>query len=917
MAQGDISLAINELVKKLQVNTGASMTTRTEIERYVNEVIDVYGDAIEKRKEAYRWDVKKDNISSYLKKIRKNSEDLFDERAKRREEIELISRQINKYKELENKAIRENNSAMSKALFQRRVELEVEKNVKDAMNDVSSTAETATKSGNPYLAAIIVAGGVVIDIAKAIARIGLSILKIGFGYIKDMFGADFGLSAIWELFLKMQSTVGNVSANVGLIGQESIRFIENMPRIYNEVLDVGGSIEDIGAVVEKLSEVTNKNTVFDGPGFKRIIELGLGTGLGVENATELIGNFQNLGYSMDKTLEFTDFVREKSMKTSMNQTKVLNKVNELVVSLTGFGITSGLKSMTKLVIDTQRLRLNITDSVNNFKDAFTNPETAVEVAANVKLLGGKFAFYFGDPFKLMAKSMYEPQELTAELLEALKDTAFKGKNGFQIDPADRQIITEFAKSIGQDNPDELINVAIEQAKFADKLTALGKVGGFIPSRFTDEQKILLTNLMSLNEDGSYSIRLSNGSKKLLTEIPSVNIIYKELAQERKNEKSALLRKTLAERIGIAIERFNVGFSQFFVVLDRYFRNSNIMEKLDELFKKVAVEEGDYFSNLLSPSGPIGAWLKNGSKTINAFADRLINIWTNPEDSILEVVSKSLNVLLEGFDQYMLSPMKYYFGRLLELIGSGIETGSAGILSGRGIAKAGLELQKKALKGTGKGGMFYNSQKSGLDERINNFNTKYGDNMSGVNMKAGAKIIEGSAHIITKSMSTKLAAKSIAKRVPFLGLAIGIFDAVNQAIEGDYDQAAIALGSGVLSTIPGVGTVASIGLDATNAYMDASRGDTHVSTDDLLVRANGDTLMGSKGDALLFFNEMILGKSIANAKPKEINLILTGRVSHVKKNKLLSLSNKKLDKTLELSSAMIIEKTITNLENSAL
>ena len=35
-------------------------------------------------------------------------------------------------------------------------------------------------------------------------------------------------------------------------------------------------------------------------------------------------------------------------------------------------------------------------------------------------------------------------------------------------------------------------------------------------------------------------------------------------------------------------------------------------------------------------------------------------------------------------------------------------------------------------------------------------------------------------------------------------------------------------------------------------------------------------MGSKGDALLFFNEMVLGNAIANAKPEEINLVLNGR-----------------------------------------
>ena len=164
--------------------------------------------------------------------------------------------------------------------------------------------------------------------------------------------------------------------------------------------------------------------------------------------------------------------------------------------------------------------------------------------------------------------------------------------------------------------------------------------------------------------------------------------------------------------------------------------------------------------------------------------------------------------------------------------------------------------------------------------------------------------------------TKLVGKSIAKRIPIVGLAIGIFDAVNQAFEGDYDQAAMALGSGILSTIPGLGTAASIGIDVANAYIDEARGDNHVSTDDLLVRANNKTLMGSKGDALLFFNEMVLGESIVNAKPNKINLVLQGTIKNINRNGGTQLEGRELDDTIEQTSKMVLKQVITNLQTSA-
>lgn len=93
----------------------------------------------------------------------------------------------------------------------------------------------------------------------------------------------------------------------------------------NEVLDVGGTIEQVGEVMDTLSNVTGKNRMFTGNQFKSIIELGLGTGLGVEEGSELIGNFDNLGYSLDKTLELTDYARNRAMRVSQNQTGVLKR----------------------------------------------------------------------------------------------------------------------------------------------------------------------------------------------------------------------------------------------------------------------------------------------------------------------------------------------------------------------------------------------------------------------------------------------------------------------------------------------------------------------------------------------------------------------------------------------------------------
>ncbi len=912
MAQGDIVVIIDKLTKEL--DNLSSLNSSVKISQFeqgliVDKILKSHEKALESRKEAYRYDLTQDTLSSYLKKIHKHSKKYFEEKDEIKKEHAILQSQIDEYKKIEEKAEKQSRDELKKYVSERRAQLEVEKAIKEAADDAANTGEMASKSGNPYLAAVIVVVGALITTAKALYN-GAKILfnKIT-GSLKDVLGADFGIGAVYETFLRMQKMSGEFSANAGLIASEANNFLWNMPRIMNEVLDVGGTIEQVGEVMETLSNVTGKNRMFTGKQFKSIIELGLGTGLGVEESSELIGNFDNLGYSLDKTLELTDYARKKAMRVSQNQTSVLRKVNQLVVSLTGYGTSRGLKGMTDLVIKTQKLRVDVVKSVDSFKDAFTDPEAAVEAAATAKLLGGKFASYFGDPFTLMAKSTMEPEELTADLLEALKDKAFKGKNGFQISPADREIIREFAQAVHQD-PDELMTGAIEQAKYADKIEALNKRGLPI-MMYNEEQQDLIANLMTLNSDGTYSMRLSNGVIKRLEEIPSMYEITKTLEQDRRNEQSALLRNTLAERIGIAIDRFNIGFSEVFVVLDKYFKRHNTIDNLDSTVESITVGMMDWLNTKFSDTGDWGLFLRKGLKTANRFIDKLLSFWSDPNSSLIDALSSSMGAIQDALKKYLMIPLQFYGGKLVQAIGEGLDEKTYGLV-GKKIQKAGLKLQMKSLKESGKDSSLYKSNYASVIKDVEAYNEKYGDSgLADLATKSGLKL---SAKSLSKAVG-KIGAKQIAKRIPGIGLLIGIYDAATEALEGDFGQAALALGSGLASTIPGWGTAISIGLDAANAGIDAAYGDNVIETDDLLVRANGAVLRGSPGDALLFFNEMVLGQALATAKPKKVNLVLTGKITNISRDRNTRLSESEINVGVKEGSKIILKQVITNLETS--
>ena len=56
-------------------------------------------------------------------------------------------------------------------------------------------------------------------------------------------------------------------------------------------------------------------------------------------------------------------------------------------------------------------------------------------------------------------------------------------------------------------------------------------------------------------------------------------------------------------------------------------------------------------------------------------------------------------------------------------------------------------------------------------------------------------------------------KGLAKKIPLLGLGLGAVFAAQRAMAGDFAGAAMELASGAASTVPGLGTAASVAIDA--------------------------------------------------------------------------------------------------------
>lgn len=119
------------------------------------------------------------------------------------------------------------------------------------------------------------------------------------------------------------------------------------------------------------------------------------------------------------------------------------------------------------------------------------------------------------------------------------------------------------------------------------------------------------------------------------------------------------------------------------------------------------------------------------------------------------------------------------------------------------------------------------------------------------MKTGGKNV---AKIAGKT-ATKSIGKSIVKKIPIIGALAGLGFAISRAASGDYVGAAGELASGIASTIPGLGTAASVAIDAGLAARDISKatsrsnpgGNESMDVNDFTIRSNPkDTLVMAGG-----------------------------------------------------------------------
>tara|TARA_R110001583_G_scaffold57174_2_gene171687 strand:- start:266 stop:1798 length:1533 start_codon:yes stop_codon:yes gene_type:complete len=169
---------------------------------------------------------------------------------------------------------------------------------------------------------------------------------------------------------------------------------------------------------------------------------------------------------------------------------------------------------------------------------------------------------------------------------------------------------------------------------------------------------------------------------------------------------------------------------------------------------------------------------------------------------------------------------------------------------------------------------------------------FGKSVATGTTKLAAKAAEAAAKKKAASKGVgKAVGKSLLKKIPGVGLIAGLGFGIMRAAKGDFAGAAMEFASGAASTVPGIGTAASIGIDAALIARDIHKAKKATAVEDGIINPDGGLVVqGRKGSFKLDKKDSVIASPLkkfalgALALTPFAPLVAAGVVAHKVKQK---------------------------------
>ena len=298
----------------------------------------------------------------------------------------------------------------------------------------------------------------------------------------------------------------SVSRDIGAGAGASERLTQNYKDSLEQVMQMGGSLEDVTNIMNTMAEESGRAKILDSEDVINIESISKGLNMSASDAASMAEKFDLMGVSTDSMGNHLANVYKESQAIGLNANMVVKSLSKNMNSIQSYSFANGVKGMTEMAKQAVKMRLDVSD-VLQMSDKFYQPEAAIEAAANLQMLGGDIAKAFGDPFETMYMARNKPEELAKKVGEMTENMMqFNEETGEYEMPAEARMQLKSAGEQLGINTEKMVEMARQASKIKDvkmKFTSIGD----------DDTKENLASLAKYSEEkGEFVIK--HGTEEL-------------------------------------------------------------------------------------------------------------------------------------------------------------------------------------------------------------------------------------------------------------------------------------------------------------------------------------------------------------------------------------------------------------------
>lgn len=407
------------------------------------------------------------------------------------------------------------------------------------------------------------------------------------------------------VYLKQQTELlGVINTGARITGQMSQDIREELTEANIPLVRLGIGFDELSKASRDLVENSGRFITLNRDSW---YEAGAVASAYVGTLTEMVNmypEFEKVGYGAGDVASKIEDIGKSSLNLGLQSSKITSEVKNNINKLNEYGFETGIKGLTTMVQKSVEFRMNMSN-VFSIAEKALNPESAIELSANLSVLGGAIGD-FADPLKIMYDATNNVGGLQDALIGAAGSLAtYNNEQGrFEVTGANLRRAREMASALGM-TLSELSNISIsaaERASVAADLMASGL-------KLNEEQERFITNISSM-KDGKMTIEL-NGNK--MNELLGVDRNTREIALENltqkqvnaildyQNEFKKLSKEEIVQKQATEVENIarDVNFIAAIARLEAAKKGKGFVKDIEKelnvdtgVFKKISNEYGD-------------------------------------------------------------------------------------------------------------------------------------------------------------------------------------------------------------------------------------------------------------------------------------------------------------------------------------